>query len=158
MPAKAPVKEWEDHIQNLIAQNPALETTEKKALITARIGQGIFKENVRRIEEACRVTGVENTNHLIGSHIKPWRHSDNAERLDGQNGLLLTPSIDHLFDKGYVSFRGGGDLLISPRADRESLAKMGVKDENSAMIRPFTHMQRRYMEFHRDSIFLSRAI
>jgi hypothetical protein len=52
---------------------------------------------VMRIERACRITGVNREEHLRASHCKPWRDSTNDERLDGENGLLLTPSIDHLF-------------------------------------------------------------
>jgi hypothetical protein len=157
IPKQAPVKEWEDHLQDEIQHDAKLKATEKKALVTARVGQGIFKANVQAIEDSCRITGVRNLNHLIGSHIKPWRHSDNQERLDGENGLLLTPSIDHLFDKGHISFKDTGALLISPIADRESLAKMGVRDENSVIVKPFTHIQQRRLEFHRDAIFLRRA-
>lgn len=154
----APVMEWEDHLQKEILASPAIPKTEKKALINARVGQGRFKENVWEVErEGCRVTGVDNPNHLIGSHIKPWRHSDNDERLAGENGLLLTPSIDHLFDRGHISFRDNGELLISPRADRESLSKMGIKDELSVIVRPFTRLQRTHLHFHRDKIFLSRS-
>jgi hypothetical protein len=50
----------------------------------------------------------------------PSRDSTNAERLDGQNGLLLTPSIDHLFDRGFISFRNDGRLLVSPVAHAPS--------------------------------------
>ena len=156
VPEAAPVQQWENRLQNEITRSPQLAETEKQALVTSRIGQGVFKENVWAVENSCRVTGVANPNHLIGSHIKPWRHSDNKERLDGENGLLLTPSIDHLFDKGHISFRDSGLLLISPRADRDSLARMGVENEESAVQKPFTHLQRRYLDFHRDKIFLSR--
>ncbi len=37
--------------------------------------------------------------HIVASHCKPWRDATNEERLNGENGLLLTPSIDHLFDR-----------------------------------------------------------
>jgi putative restriction endonuclease len=50
------------------------------------------------------VTRVERREHLIAGHIKPWRDGSNDERLNGENGLLLTPTIDHLFDKGFISF------------------------------------------------------
>lgn len=153
---QAPVKEWEDHLQSNILHDRTLQATEKKALVNARIGQGLFKERVWHVEDSCRVTGVHNPTHLMGSHIKPWRHCDNKERLDGENGLLLTPSIDHLFDKGFISFKNDGGLLIHPRSDRESLAKMGVKDENSVIMKPFSHIQQRNLEFHRDVIFLGR--
>lgn len=78
--------------------------TEKTAIIRARRGQGLFKDRVMRIEERCRITGVTNPVHLIASHCKPWRDCTNAERLEGENGLLLTQSIDHLFDRGFIGF------------------------------------------------------
>ncbi len=62
---------------------------------------------VQALEQRCRITGVDRPEHLRASHSKPWRDSDNAERLDGENGLLLTPSIDHLFDRGFISSRRG---------------------------------------------------
>jgi hypothetical protein len=56
--------------------------------------------------------GVENPVHLVASHCKPWRDSTNEERLNGENGLLLTPSIDHLFDRGFIGFENSGALII----------------------------------------------
>lgn len=152
----APIKEWEDHIQAEILGS-RLDATSKAALITARVGQGRFKDAVRARESFCRVTGVSNGNHLIGSHIKPWRHSSNDERLDGENGLLLTPSIDHLFDRGHISFKNNGELLISPSADRGSLTKMGVRNEGLVIVRPFSQRQQLNLEYHRDRIFASRG-
>lgn len=73
-----------------------------------------------RIESACRITSVSNPVHLVASHCKPWRDSTNEERLNGENGLLLTPSIDHLFDRGFIGFENNGALIISPVAHRPS--------------------------------------
>lgn len=98
-----------------------IRDTDRQQIIRARRGQGLFRDRVRRVERACRITGVENPEHLIASHCKPWRHSTNEERLDGENGLLLTPSIDHLFDGGFISFENDGRLLVSPVADRDAL-------------------------------------
>ena len=47
-------------------------------------------------------------------------------RLTAGNGLLLTPSIDQLFDRGFISFDDSGDTLISPIADKDSQQRMGV--------------------------------
>jgi hypothetical protein len=106
-----------------------------------------------RVERACRITGVDNPAHLVGSHIKPWRDSKNEERLDGENGLLLTPTIDHLFDRGFISFEDDGRLLVSPVADAVSLRRMGVPAE--ADVGGFSRAQGRYLEFHRDEVFLT---
>ena len=146
------IEEWEEHLQQDLKHNTEIPETDKIALITARRGQGTFKRNVMQIETACRITKVNNPVHLIGSHIKPWRDSNNSERLDGENGLLLTPSIDNLFDGGLISFEGGGNLLISPRADEISLSLMGVHRGFNAGA--FSHRQKSFLEYHRDEVFL----
>jgi len=148
------IDEWEEHLQSQIRQDRALPETEKVSLIKARRGQGIFKENVMGVESACRITRVDNPVHLIGSHIKPWRDSSNAERLHGENGLLLTPSIDHLFDRGFISFEGTGELLVSERADEASLRRMGIRVGEKLNVGSFTRQQKSYLEFHRESVFL----
>ena len=122
----------------------------------ARRGQGLFKRNVASIERRCRITGVERIEHLVASHVKPWRDCEtNSERLDGENGLLLTPSIDHLFDRGFISFENGGRLLISDVAHKDSLKKMGVPVEEVRNVGAFSNGQKEYLAFHRENIFLA---
>ncbi len=145
------IDEWEDKIQRSLETSDIPET-ERTAIVQAHRGQGLFKQRVLQFERACRVTRVDNLVHLVGSHIKPWRDAGNAERLDGANGLLLTPSIDHLFDRGFISFKNDGELLISPVADRGSLEKMGVRGEGN--VGGFSREQLPYLEFHRDAVFL----
>src|SRR5262249_42341496 len=77
-------------------------------------------------ESACRVTGVTDKRFLVASHIKPWRVSSNDERLDGANGLILSPHIDKLFDQGWISFSDDGDLLIAPDFPRDVIDKWNV--------------------------------
>jgi len=89
---------------------------------------------------------------------KPWRDSTNAERLDGQNGLLLTPSIDHLFDRGFISFKEDGRLLVSPVAHKASLERMGVVTGREFEAGRFTSEQGRFLEYHRDEVFLSARV
>ena len=120
----------------------------------ARIGQGLFKERVSQIETKCRVTGVENPAHLIASHCKPWRHSTDAERLNGENGLLLTPTIDHLFDRGFIGFENNGKLIISPVAHRPSLQLMGINTNEALNVGNFSSGQKLFLEFHRTDVFL----
>lgn len=155
-PAQGQV-EWEEHLIQTIQQK-SIDETEKAALIIARRGQGLFKQRVRQIEKRCRITGVDRIEHLIASHCKPWRDSDDAERLDGENGLLLTPSIDHLFDRGFISFERNGDLLVSPVADREALDRMGVPVDTKCNVGRFTDGQKKYLDFHQDRVFLASRV
>jgi hypothetical protein len=90
----------------------------------------------------------------VASHCKPWRDSTNDERLNGENGLLLTPSIDHLFDRGFISFENNGKLIISPVANRTSLQRMGIDIENVFNAGGFSDGQKRFLDFHRNAIFL----
>jgi putative restriction endonuclease len=138
-------------IEQRILSNEEIGETERKALRASRIGQGKFKENVFQIEKSCRVTGVRNPQHLIASHIKPWKESNNSERLDGNNGFLMTPHVDHLFDRGFISFGDDGKLLISPSADKEALSSMGIP--LSGNIGNFNEQQKHYLSFHREHIF-----
>jgi hypothetical protein len=152
-----PLIDWEELEQRKIEEGAILSETQRKALIYARRGQGLFKQNVGRHEHACRITHVENPVHLIASHIKPWRESTNDERLAGSNGLLLTPSIDHLFDRGFISFADDGELLISRRADRSSLQRMGVPTASPIGVGDFTSEQKHFLDYHRNEIFLQSA-
>lgn len=123
-------------------------------MILARRGKGRFREGVQAFEHACRVTRVDRTEHLRASHCKLWRDYNDAERFDPRNGLLLTPSIDHLFDRGFLSFEQDGRLLISPVAHRASLARMGVPLDPAADVGRFSADRVRFLEYHRDAVFL----
>ncbi|MDQ7864888.1 HNH endonuclease signature motif containing protein [Peribacillus frigoritolerans] len=85
--------------------------TEKESIIKARIGQSSFKSALLYEEKKCKLCGVTDSRFLIASHIKPWSQSNNYERLDKNNGLLLCPNHDALFDKGYISFKEDGSIF-----------------------------------------------
>jgi putative restriction endonuclease len=152
-PALEPsLEEWEQRAETAIRSDSRLAEMERQALVQARRGQGVFRTNVQIIERACRVTRVERREHLIASHIKPWRDGSNDERLNGENGLLLTPTIDHLFDKGFISFENNGDLLVSPVADGTSVRRMGISTEDHVNVGSFSEGQRRFLDYHRDNV------
>lgn len=153
------IEEWERRVEVAISTDTAIRETERTALVQARGGQGLFRDNVRSIERACRITKVERMEHLIASHVQPWRDSNNEERLDGENGLLLTPTVDHLFDKGFISFEDSGQLIVSPVADQRSLKRMGVDPESRVNVGAFSQGQRRYLDFHRENVLrMARGI
>lgn len=109
----------DDHHESELQNKTELSETDKSQLIKARRGQGVFKTRVSLVEKNCRITGVSAPQHLRASHIKPWRFSSAYEKLDGNNGLLLSPHVDHLFDRGYIGFRANGSLLVSSQMSDE---------------------------------------
>lgn len=123
---------------------------ERQQLAFARRGQGVFKHNVRLIETRCRITGLSDPRHLIASHIKPWKASSNAEKIDGSNGLLLSPHVDHLFDAGFISFLQSGQVLTSPILGRDVVERWHL--DLLAGAGAFTPEQDCYLEYHRDCV------
>jgi putative restriction endonuclease len=157
----------EDAVERRIVEDLQLEDTVKKTIILARRGQGKFRDNVEAVEQSCRLTGITNRSLLIASHIKPWRLCNSAqERLDGMNGLLLSPDADHLFDRGFISFRDEGEVIVSSRVDQSDLRRLGF--ERLAWRRfgvaeapavwgtgAFAAPQRAYLAHHRAEVFVS---
>ncbi|PGC47390.1 HNH endonuclease [Bacillus toyonensis] len=127
-----------------------LDQTEKEQIIKSRIGHSIFKKNLLKNEKKCKLCGVSDKRFLIASHIKPWSKSNHKERLDINNGLLLCPNHDALFDKGYISFGDDGEILISASLDESLKIFLNVNDKLQIQM---NEMQRQYMKWHREIEF-----
>jgi hypothetical protein len=137
-----------------------LETTEDlvgtsvRISSTRRVGQGAFRELlVRRHMGRCCLSGivdVANINHSIlrASHIKSWVDSDQHEKVDVDNGLLLAPHYDILFDKGLISFDRKGTVLRSAYVGEELTSAWQL---DKLTLPHLTDEVELYMRFHRES-------
>lgn len=144
-----------------------LDETARKAVVEARRGQGIFRKNLEGVESTCRLIGITNPSLLIASHIKPWRACHTAsERLDGMNGLLLTPDADRLFDRGFITFLDKGEVAVSSRVEREDLRRLGFEQlaikrfgfsEAPHMwgVGSFLPLQQEFLNYHSREVFLT---
>jgi len=123
-----------------------ISETEKVALILARIGQCGFRKKLIAIWGGCSVTGYnEDVSLLIASHIKPWSVSSERERLDEYNGLLLTPNLDKVFDKGLITFDKDGKIKISKYLSAPE--EFGIQKNMRLVLKK---ENKPYMEYHRD--------
>lgn len=129
-----------------------LHHTERQAVTTARIGQGIFRQSLVEMWKGCAVTDVRLPNVLRASHIKPWRFSTNSERLDPFNGLLLLPQYDQLFDKGLISFDETGAITLSPAIEEIEPAKLGINVNDK--LRSLSKRHLGFLEYHRTEVFV----
>lgn len=136
-----------DDIDQILGDN-RIPVTEKSTLISTRIGQGQFRKSLIEYWKGCSVTQHQNTRILIASHIKPWSKSEQAERLDPFNGLLLLPNLDKVFDLGYITFDVSGKIKIS--AQLENAAGLGIQPD---MIVNLTVRHHEFMAYHRDVQF-----
>src|SRR5690606_30569980 len=131
-----------------IFQQPNMTETEKSRLVKTRGGQGDFRTRLIGYWQGCAVTGYQDVSFLVASHIKPWRVSSNAEKLDHFNGLLLLPMLDKAFDTGFISFQKTGEILLSPQLSQ--LDVLGIKGDMKIQLNA-SHVP--YMEYHRDEVF-----
>ncbi|MBV7539410.1 HNH endonuclease [Duganella sp. sic0402] len=122
--------------------------TTREMLIQARLGQGKFRQDlITRWEGRCALTGLQNLNLVIASHIVPWALCDNEERLDVNNGLLLAAHIDRLFDQGLISFSNLGELQIASKLNAEDRDILGLN--RYTKLRPLTSANQSYLTKHR---------
>ncbi len=142
------------HESNLdvTSQGSVIESTERIALISSRIGQGRYRKELLKISSSCPITGTTDPRFLVASHIKPWRVSTNQERLDPENGFLFAPHIDVLFDKGYISVSDAGKLMISSAEIEAQLEHWGVDLE--VKISGLSVRKKMYLAYHREVIFI----
>jgi putative restriction endonuclease len=141
----------DDVAEEALLQRMDLAPATKLDLLKARRGQGVFRTNLEGVESACRLTGLLDRRHLRAIHIKPWRKSSDAEKLDGYNGLLLSPHLEHLFCRGYISFSDSGELLVSRYLNPAVLDKWGL--QLPRYVDPFRPEQCRYLDYHRTEVF-----
>lgn len=101
-------------------------TTERRGLVTSRVGQGQYRKDLlQKFDCKCAVTGCAEVEILIASHIVPWRDSTDEERLDPDNGILLSPIYDALFDKYLISFSSDGRMVVSKKIT-QSIECLGI--------------------------------
>lgn len=126
--------------------------TEQESTTKSRIGQMQFRNGLLAYwDGGCAVTGVHNKDLLHASHIKPWKDSDDSERLDKYNGFLLSPDLDALFDCGLITFDDNREMRISPTIEKSELKKLGVDDK--MRLRQIEDKHKAYLKYHRDHIF-----
>ena len=79
------------------------EGKEKERIVKTRVNQTIFRTVVlATYNHSCCITGINNPELLIASHIVPWS-KDEKNRLNPMNGLCLNALHDKAFDSGLIT-------------------------------------------------------
>lgn len=131
-----------------------LSATASLQLIEVRSKQTLFKRRLLTVEKRCRLTGIADLRFLRASHIKPWsRCTDGSERIDGSNGLLLSPHADFLFDRGWITFEDNGSLVRSDRLPKDVINRIGLDLAQGKKCGEFFSEQKTYLEYHRNAVF-----
>ena len=132
---------------DLIEHDRGISDTQRLQLAKARIGQGLFRKRVLLKDPRCKVTGIEDERLLVASHIKPWRDSTNLERLNGANGVMLSPHVDALFDKHLLTFEDDGKIRVHAALPQDVLDRWSIQPDHR--VERFRPEQRRFLAHHR---------
>ncbi len=128
--------------------------TEKVALTMLRVGQGAYRSNlIAKYNSQCVVTGISHPKLLIASHIKPWSICESNERVDVENGLLLSANMDKLFDCGLITFSNTGKLFISSFVGSENEKKLHIANDIRVELKASAQLLN-YLEYHRDILYI----
>lgn len=144
--------------QSKISEQTPLEielgSTTALRLTTVRTKQDLFRQRLIGIEKSCRLTKIMDLRFLRASHIKPWAECKTGDqRTDGNNGLLLSPHADLLFDKGWITFEEKGRLCVSGDLPQDVRTKIGLNLRDGRNCGQFNQDQQQYLDFHREHVF-----
>ncbi len=147
--------DWRD--RDIDPEPPVIrEGEEVLRLVKTRKNQHAFRKMVLSAYEAqCAITGIQNSDMLVASHIVPWRVNEKA-RLDPRNGICLNPLHDRAFDTGLITLSDNLDVICSPQLILPNSVKVhfdGLRARSPNKFRPLNE----YLEYHRDEIFRSAA-
>ncbi len=136
----------EKRILKEIDETP-LKGKEREAFVNVRVNQGIFRERLLKCyPNKCCLCDVESPQLLVASHIKPWSECKEEERLDSDNGFLMCPSHDKLFDKHLITFENDGSIRISDSLTDNDRKGMHIKP---GMKIKLTDGNKKYLKHHR---------
>lgn len=127
-----------------------LQGKSKEAVVKVRVNQGIFRHKLLQRYSKCCLCGVSDSNLLVASHIKPWCECQPDEKLDCDNGFLMCPNHDKLFDEGWITFDDDGKIIIADRLSEGDRIHMSVKDNMKVSL---TGKNKQYLQFHREYVF-----
>lgn len=134
-----------------IRKNRKPNKTERRGLLTSRVGQGAYRQSIlHRWEYQCAVTQFDNPRILIASHIIPWKKASDEERLDVDNGILLSPDVDALFDRHLISFDENGKILLGKEIKHHRIELLGLTGNEK--VNHFSEQNQQYLEKHRTQL------
>ncbi|OOF78411.1 restriction endonuclease [Rodentibacter caecimuris] len=123
--------------------------------LRARKGQGEYRKKLLEQCPFCPITLISDDRLLIASHIKPWAKSNDFEKTDPYNGFMFTPTIDYLFDRGFITFTINQEMLLSPFLSKMTYSKLGLSDRKKYS-KLNVDGRKNYLEYHQKEIWKGR--
>jgi len=128
------------------------QSTQAERMVAQRIGQDIFRDRLLEDWKHCPLTGITDNALLRASHIKPWKDCNDDQRLDKNNGLLLSALWDAAFDRGLVTFGDDGKPRFARSISRTAREKLGHTQQQRIPLNSVKE-RRSYLAWHREHVF-----
>ena len=145
--------------RQLLSDSSLPKGAEKEVVVKQRVNQNFFRSSVlASYRFACCITGLNNSELLVASHIKPWRDSNADEKTDPGNGLCLNALHDKAFYRGFITISDDYKIIVSNDikdvCNGEAVEKYFASIRNKKISLPEKFLpKKRFLEYHRDSIF-----
>ena len=122
----------------------------KSAIVKVRVNQNFFRKMIlTSYNNLCCITGIDNAELLVASHIVPWAN-DEKNRMNPMNGLCLNALHDRAFDKGLITIDEEYKVIVSKKV-RHMLI---LQYDRKPIILPSRFLpDQQFLSFHRDNIF-----
>lgn len=133
---------------------------EKTATTKQRVNQSFFRKTLlSSYGAACCITGINNLDLLLASHIKPWRNSNESEKTNPSNGLLLNALHDKAFDQGFITVMPDYTIRVSEKlsdvCNGKTINRFFSEYNGKAITLPDKFLpDKEFLEFHNDVVFL----
>ena len=140
----------ESNMRTIDDETEKILPSEKQYLQKVRQTQGIFREKLLQKDPRCKICGMNLKDLLIASHSKPWKDSDDKERVNIYNGFLFCPDHNALYDAGYITFSKDGNIIITDYINDSNREKFRIDENIKIEIKP-EHIE--YLEWHKKNVF-----
>ncbi|MDO4591909.1 MAG: HNH endonuclease [Comamonadaceae bacterium] len=148
--------ELEEALASVEQDTANLTTSEREAVVKARIGQGAFRKALIDLSgDVCWMSGVQGKELLVASHIQPWALCQKNPKDRGalDNGLLLSALWDAAFDAGLVTFDGAWRAIPADALSATARKQLGLDKEMCLPDRFRTLRRAQFLAFHRTVVF-----
>lgn len=134
---------------------PVVDTSRTYDAITRGTNQDDWKSRLLIDQPCCPFTHVDDVRLLIASHIKPYAKCENLqEKYDVENGFILSPLYDALFDKGLITFDDNKIMHISDWLSMNNRKRLNLVEGSLVEgLPPIKGRRKEYLQYHRDNVF-----
>ena len=102
-------------LNNILGDELPREGKERETFVKARVNQSFFRKTIMAAyDNSCCITGINQQELLIASHIIPWS-VDESNRMNPRNGLALNALHDKAFEAGLITVMPDYRVRVSSR-------------------------------------------